>query len=142
MRKALILFGALAIFLAGCSNSGANLSEDNISGNSSGEIQVEYIKITAAEAKEIIDGDEAIVILDVRTADEYATGHISGAILLPFDEIPVKAEQLIPDKDVKILVYCRSGNRSKTASNSLIDMGYTKVYDFGGIIDWPYEIVY
>lgn len=102
--------------------------------------KVEYIKITPAEAKELIDTQE-VIILDVRTQEEYDGGHIKDAVLLDSGDISAKAESVLPDKDATILVYCRSGNRSATASKQLIEMGYTKVMDFGGIIDWPYEVV-
>lgn len=99
-----------------------------------------YKKISAEEAKVMIDAGN-VIILDVRTQDEYDAGHISGAIRLESADFEAKAVTVLPDKDATILVYCRSGNRSKTASGMLIDLGYTAVYDFGGIIDWPYETV-
>lgn len=102
--------------------------------------KVEYIKITPAEAKELIDTQE-VIILDVRTQEEFDGGHIKDAVLLDSGDISTKAESVLPDKDATILVYCRSGNRSATASKKLIELGYTKVMDFGGIIDWPYEVV-
>ena len=80
------------------------------------------------------------VILDVRTQEEYDSGHIKGAVLLPVDEITQEtAQMVIPDKDTQVLVYCRSGNRSVTASKALAQLGYTQVYEFGGINTWPYE---
>ncbi|MFA9423302.1 MAG: rhodanese-like domain-containing protein [Sedimentibacter sp.] len=100
----------------------------------------EYNKITAQEAKAIIDSEE-VIILDVRTQAEYDEGHIENAVLLPVTDIKSMAENILVDKNGKILVYCRSGNRSATASQTLIEMGYTNIYDFGGIADWPYEIV-
>lgn len=103
--------------------------------------QVIYENITAAEAKEIMDIETGYVILDVRTEEEFAEGHIEGAILIPNDEIAEKAEGILTDKDQKILVYCRSGRRSKLAAEALLALGYTNVWEFGGIIDWPYEIV-
>ena len=103
--------------------------------------KAEYIKITAQEAKEIMDSEENVAIVDVRTAQEYAEGHIPDAILIPGTQIRDLAPDLLPDLDQTILVYCRSGNRSETAARILIDMGYTKVLDFGGILDWPFEIV-
>ncbi len=98
-----------------------------------------YEQISAEEAKTIMDLGEADVILDVRTQDEFETGHIEGAVLLPDYEIEAKAESVLPDKDAVILVYCRSGRRSKEASAKLAELGYTNVKEFGGIIDWPYE---
>jgi rhodanese-related sulfurtransferase len=99
-----------------------------------------YKKITAQEAKAIIDS-ETVIILDVRTQAEYNEGHIANSMLIPNTEIAAKAELLLPEKDAKILIYCRSGNRSAQAAKVLIDMGYTQVYDFGGILDWPYDLV-
>ena len=99
----------------------------------------EYHKITAEEAKARMDSGDPLLIVDVRTAEEYASGHVPGAINVPnegiLDEMPVE----LPDKNAEILVYCRSGRRSSDASHKLVAMGYTAVYDFGGIIDWPYE---
>ena len=82
-----------------------------------------------------------VIILDVRTEEEYNSGHIENSILITVDDIESKAEELLVNKDEKILVYCRSGNRSKKAADLLVKMGYTNVYDFGGIKDWPYEVV-
>ena len=79
--------------------------------------------------------------MDVRTPEEYTEGYIKGAVNLPNEDIKDTPPALLPDKNAKILVYCRSGNRSQEASQKLIDMGYSQVYDFGGIIDWPYEII-
>jgi len=82
-----------------------------------------------------------VVILDVRTQEEFDSGHIIHAVLLPYDEIREKAESVIPDKNRTILVYCRSGRRSETAARELVKMGYSEVYDFGGVLDWPGELV-
>lgn len=102
--------------------------------------KAKYKKISSEEAKETIDNED-VVVLDVRTKEEYDSGHIDNAVLLPVTKIDEKVFDIITSKNEKILVYCRSGNRSATASKLLIEMGYTNVYDFGGIIDWPYEIV-
>ncbi len=134
MKKIMIaaaVLMTLVLVLTGCSN---NKEEENMN------VKTQYVKISPAEAKEIMDNEESIV-LDVRTKDEYDQGHIEGAVLLPVDEISAKAEEVLEDKSTKILVYCRSGNRSATAAKTLIEMGYENVLDFGGIIDWPYEIV-
>ncbi|NMC56735.1 MAG: rhodanese-like domain-containing protein [Eubacteriaceae bacterium] len=98
------------------------------------------MKITQKKAKEIIDNEE-VIILDVRTKDEYAQGHIKNAVLIPDFEIKDKAEKIIKDKSKKILVYCQSGIRSSAAEKLLIYMGYDNVYDFGGINTWPYGTV-
>lgn len=95
--------------------------------------------ITAAEAKELMDSEKDYVILDVREQEEYDEIHIPGATLLPLGEVAARAEQVLPDKDQLILVYCRSGRRSKEAANTLLELGYTRIREFGGIIDWPYE---
>lgn len=101
----------------------------------------EYIQITQTEAKSIMDSGEEHIILDVRTEEEYASGHIEGAVLIPDYEIAERAEAEFPDKDMPILVYCRSGNRSKRASEVLASLGYTSVMEFGGISTWEYGIV-
>ena len=99
-----------------------------------------YQQITQDEAKKIMDSGDEHIILDVREQDEFDAGHIPGAILLPYTEIESKAEKMLPDKDKQILVYCRSGRRSKIAAESLAKLGYTNIKEFGGIIDWPYEV--
>ena len=100
-----------------------------------------YEQITAEKAKSIMDTKTDYIIVDARTQEEFAEGHIENAILIPEYEIAVRAEKELPDKDALILVYCRSGRRSKIASEELVKLGYTNVKEFGGIIDWPYEIV-
>lgn len=100
-----------------------------------------YEQITAQEAKKIMNTETDYIIIDARTKEEFAEGHIENAILIPEYEISARAEKELPDKDALILVYCRSGRRSKIASEELARLGYTNVKEFGGIIDWPYEIV-
>ena len=97
-----------------------------------------YEQITPPEAKEIMDTEQNYVILDVRTEEEFAEGHIADAILIPDYEITEKAESVLTDKEQQILVYCRSGRRSKNAASQLVELGYTNVKEFGGIIDWSY----
>ena len=99
-----------------------------------------YVNITAEEAKQIMDSQEGYIILDVRTQEEYDEGHIPGAIVISHEEIAEKAEDVLTDKDQLILVYCRSGRRSKIAAEALVELGYTNIKEFGGIIDWPYEV--
>ena len=100
-----------------------------------------YQQITAEEAKSMMDEQPDAVVLDVREQDEYDAGHIPGAVLLPVGTINEEtAASVIPEKDTVVLVYCRSGNRSKTASQALADLGYTQIYEFGGIKDWPYDV--
>ena len=99
-----------------------------------------YVNITAEEAKVIMESEEGYIILDVREQDEFDAGHIPGAILIPYTQIDEKAKDMLPDKDQLILVYCRSGRRSKIAADSLVELGYINIKEFGGIIDWPYEV--
>lgn len=101
--------------------------------------QAIYTKISPEEAKEIMSDE--VVILDVRTESEYNDGHIEGSVLIPDTDIKELAPEILTDTNATILVYCRSGARSKVASELLIEMGYQNIMDFGGIIDWPYDIV-
>ena len=99
-----------------------------------------YQQISQEEAKRMMDGQE-VILLDVREPEEYDSGHIPGAVLLPVGSIDeASAAGVIPQKDSVVLVYCRSGNRSKTASAALARLGYEKIYEFGGINTWPYEV--
>ena len=99
-----------------------------------------YQKISQEKAKEMMDTQE-VLILDVREQDEYDSGHIPGAVLLPVGTIDEEsAAAVIPEKDTTVLVYCRSGNRSKRAAKALAELGYTGIYEFGGINTWPYDI--
>lgn len=131
-RKNLAALGLallLAAVLAGCGRE-----------EKAGET-ASYQQITAEEAKAVMDEQPDAVVLDVREQDEYDTEHIPGAVLLPVGSIDEDtAADAIPEKDSVVLVYCRSGNRSKTASQTLADLGYTQIYEFGGIKDWPYEV--
>lgn len=110
-------------------------------GESSGTDNLGYEQINAQKAKEIMDSTTEYILIDARTSEEFAEGHIEGALLIPEYEISGRALQELPDKDALILVYCRSGRRSKIASQELVKLGYTNVKEFGGIIDWPYETV-
>lgn len=122
----LLMFAMLILGLAACGDKADKLT---------------YEQISAKEAKELMDNEKDYIIIDARTEEEFAEGHIEGAILIPEYEIEERAESMLPDKDALILVYCRSGRRSKIASAALVKLGYTNVKEFGGIIDWPYEIV-
>lgn len=99
-----------------------------------------YRQIAMQEAVEMMEAEEGYIILDVRTEQEFASGHIPGATLLPNESIGTEDPDCLPDKDQLILVYCRSGNRSKQASDKLARLGYTNVVEFGGINSWPGEI--
>ena len=99
----------------------------------------EYRKISFAKAKEILDKDPEAVLLDVREEAEYITGHAVDAVLLPLDELDAaSAAEAIPSHDTSVLVYCRSGRRSREAALILAELGYTEVYDIGSLIGWPY----
>ena len=100
-----------------------------------------YEQISGAEAKALMDSEGGYIIIDARTQEEYDEGHIPGAIMIPEYEIADRAEKELPDKNQLILVYCRSGRRSKIAAEELVKLGYTNVKEFGGIIGWEYEIV-
>lgn len=104
------------------------------------KMQNTYKQITMEEAKEVMKNESEIIILDVRTGEEFSEGHIPGAINLANEAIGEEEIPQLPDKDQMILVYCRSGNRSKQASEKLVDLGYTNVVEFGGILDWDGEI--
>ncbi|MBN2876778.1 MAG: rhodanese-like domain-containing protein [Bacilli bacterium] len=97
--------------------------------------------ISPQEAKSMMDNDSSIVLVDVRTAEEYNDEHIPSAILLPLDTIQANASKVLPDKNATYIIYCRSGNRSADASSQLASMGYKNIYDMGGIIYWPYDTV-
>ena len=99
-----------------------------------------YEQIPQEEAKQIMDTTNGYILLDTRSREEYDQSHIPGALLIPHTEIAERAEEELPDKDQVILVYCRSGNRSKQASAVLAELGYTNVKEFGGINTWPYEV--
>ena len=101
--------------------------------------QAEYRSMSMRDAKIELDADPTIVLVDVRTPQEHREQRIPNSLLLPLADIPAKATQVLPDKDAKIFLYCRSGNRSRQAAMMLLSMGYTNVYDIGGIIDWPFE---
>ena len=125
--KKLILFLLMALLLTACGHTKENDQE------------AVYMNITAQEAREIMDTEEGYIILDVRTQAEYDEKHIPGALLIPDYEIKERAEEELTDKDQLILVYCRSGRRSKLAAEALVELGYTNIKEFGRIIDWPYE---
>ena len=112
-----------------------------LAGCSVGNHRTAYEQISPARAKALMDSEEGYVILDVRTPEEFALGHIAGAVLLPDYEIGEKAEMVLTNKDQLILVYCRSGRRSKNAASELATLGYTNIKEFGGINDWKYGTV-
>lgn len=103
-------------------------------------VENQYQQISQEEAKNMMDTQE-VIVLDVREQSEFDAGHIPEAVLLPVGTITeATAAAVIPEKDSVVLVYCRSGNRSKTASQALVDLGYTNIFEFGGINTWSYEV--
>ena len=125
MKQILLLFLTTLLVLTGCGRA----KEKNV-----------YQQITQEEAKRMMDTQE-VIILDVREQDEFDDGHIPGSILLSVGSISADtAAAVIPEADTVVLVYCRSGNRSKTASAALAELGYSNIYEFGGINTWPYEV--
>ena len=136
MRQ-ILLFAALAAslaLLAGCTLSKTKKDAEDMSD------KVAYHKISAEEAYEMMASQE-VVVVDVRTREEYDGGHIENAVLVPNESIGSEMPEALPDKEATLLVYCRSGRRSKDAAQKLLALGYQSVYDFGGVIDWPYELV-
>ena len=129
------LIGMLLITLCLFGITGCN-SDNSVADNGNS-----YEQISAETAKTLMDNETDYIIIDARTQEEFDEGHIEGAIMIPEYEIKKKAESLLPDKNHLVLVYCRSGRRSKIAAEALVELGYTNVKEFGGIIDWPYEIV-
>lgn len=111
-----------------------------LSGCGAQPLKAEYKKITAAEAKGLMDKG-GVIVLDVRTKEEFNHEHIENAVLIPYDKIKDSAQSALPDKNAMVLIYCRTGRRSEIAARELIKMGYTNVYDFGGIVDWKYKTV-
>ena len=132
MKRILLLLLLMLIFLTGCAQK---LDGDGMVGKTT------YIQIDQEKAKEMMAVNDGHVVVDVRRADEYASGHIPGAILIPNESITTEKPEQLPDKDQIILIYCRSGNRSKQAAQKLADMGYTNIYEFGGINTWTGEVV-
>jgi len=124
MKRIILILLAALLCLTGCS----------------AEEKMTYRQISQEEAKQMMVRDDGHIIVDVRRQDEYDTGHIPGTILIPNESIGTEQPEQLPDKDQIILIYCRSGRRSKEAAQKLADMGYTNIYEFGGIIDWTGEI--
>ena len=134
MRRIVFLFITFFLFLFfGCSDKG-QVMDGNTMLNS-------YHQISQEEAARMMEKDDGHVIVDVRRQNEYDAGHIPGAILIPNESIRDTQPEALPDQNQIILIYCRSGNRSKQAAQKLSDMGYTNVYELGGIIDWTGEVV-
>ncbi len=137
MKKLIAIF--ICFFLVvGCYSNNAN--NDSNSADSNNTSVQDYSIIDAVSAHDIIENED-VVIIDVRSKNEYNTGYIENAINIPVDSIQYKIENIVSDKNKKILLYCRSGARAQEAAKKLASLGYSNVYSFGGIVDWPYEIV-
>ena len=143
MKKLLQLLLAAVLLLAGCTSAAgsAGTGSSTAASASGSSNAATYQKITPEEAQQMLQDQPDAILLDVRTQEEYDTQHIEGATLLTDSDIASRAADVLPDKDAVILVYCRSGRRSAASSQQLAELGYTNVYDFGGIIDWPYGVV-
>ena len=142
IRKIMLLtmIGLFSVFEFSCSKTGNEKQSLTMSKEVKNGKKAEYKKITSDEAKKMIETQKVIVV-DVRTLEEYTEGHIPNAISVPLETIENKAEAKLKNKDDLILVYCRSGRRSREAALKLIEKGYTNVIDFGGIKDWNGEVV-
>lgn len=127
----IVLMMTVAVSFMGCVSAVTNNTADTTHSD-------EYHKITAQEAKKMMMDNPKVIILDVRTANEYAEKHIPGALLVPNETIDHTPIEGLRTDDI-ILVYCRTGRRSKQASDKLVEMGYKNIYDFGGITTWPYD---
>ena len=137
MRQ-ILLFALLAASLALLIGCGA--AKDKPEAAKDMPDKAAYHKISAEEAYEMMASQE-VVVVDVRTREEYDGGHIENAVLVPNESICSEMPEALPDKEATLLIYCHSGRRSKDAAQKLLALGYQSVYDFGGVIDWPYELV-
>lgn len=131
MKRWILLLAALLLLLSACEKAPPEVEP----------VQASYTQISQEEAKERMAREDGHLLLDVRRRDEYDQGHIPGAVCLPNETIGETAPAELPDKDQVLLIYCRSGNRSKQAAQKLADLGYTNVYEFGGILDWDGDVV-
>jgi len=149
MKKRLLIFAAgLLLLFAACANDTVDIpgDQDIVDPSSEPENDTDSPQpgvqtISATEARRVMEEADSFILLDVRTEAEFQESRIDGALLIPYDEIRDRIEAEIPDKNATILIYCRSGRRSAAAAADLAALGYTNIYDFGGIIDWSYETV-
>ena len=137
MKRYLIPLLAALLLLAGCAYAPASLQ----AADTEGSMKASWVQIDQETAKQMMEADDGHVIVDVRRQDEYDAGHIPGAILIPNESIVDERPAELPDLEQVILIYCRSGNRSKQAAQKLADLGYLNIYEFGGITTWTGEIV-
>jgi rhodanese-related sulfurtransferase len=140
-RIALTAAASLCLLLCACGNGASSSEGVQSEVRTTTSAAANYQQITQEKAKKMMQADDGHIIVDVRRQDEYDSGHIPGAIFIPNESIGTEQPKELPDLDQVILIYCRSGRRSKEASQKLADMGYTHIYEFGGIIDWTGEVV-
>jgi phage shock protein E len=149
---AAILLALVLLFLAGCNTATATqvpstnaVATKAASGKTIAAASIKNAAaiqmISPSNAKLMLANNPKVLLIDVRTADEFAAGHIAGSKLLPYDEIIARTSELPKDPKTPIIVYCRSGRRSAIAAETLSGLGFTEIYDLGGIQDWPYETV-
>lgn len=142
-----LLIAVLVVALAACApllRSGGAPSSPTVSAGQSavsgGTAPAEARLITPQDAKARLEQESGIIVVDVRTQEEYDQGHLRASVLVPLDDLAALAPEKLPEKDAVLFLYCRSGRRSALAAQQLVSMGYTQVYDLGGILGWPYEI--
>jgi rhodanese-related sulfurtransferase len=143
MKRTLVILGILAFFFATFAliNAGSKETPETTATDSEVQKPTTPKMISPEEAKNIIESDKEYILLDVRTEEEFALEHIKNAINLPDYEIALKFQEILPEKDAQIIVYCQSGRRSVNAAKMLVELGYTSVHDLGGINDWPYDTI-
>ena len=129
MKRIILLIIAGLLLLSGC-------------GKKENSVEITYEKISMSEGLKRMESDKDFILLDVRRADEFAAGHIPGAVNLPNEQIGKAEISSLPDKNQTIYIYCRSGNRSKQAADKLLALGYTNLIEFGGILDYTGELEY
>ncbi|MCL2379495.1 MAG: rhodanese-like domain-containing protein [Coriobacteriia bacterium] len=139
MAAITVMIAMMGMLLTACTDN----SNDNAAGEETAMTYqaATYQLLSASKARDAMNSGEPYTLVDVRTPEEFAQEHIADALLLPYDQIGSQAASELPDKNALILIYCRSGRRSEVAARELLSMGYTSVYDFGGITDWPYDTV-
>ena len=137
MKRTIVCLLIALLLLTGCTQNNMDLYPLDKDGME----RLPSLQIDQEQAMRMMEVDDGHVIVDVRRQDEYDAGHIPGAILIPNESIDTEPPAELPDFEQIILIYCRSGNRSKQASQKLADMGYVNIYEFGGIIDWTGEVV-
>lgn len=134
MKKLLTLLLLSTLLLSACSNAPGQIMDGDGMVNS-------FSQISQEQAKLMMEEDDGHLIVDVRTREEYDQGHIPGAVCVPNESIGEEMPEALPDKQQILLLYCRSGRRSKEAAQKLFDLGYANVYEFGGILDWDGDVV-